>query len=161
MRRLSELRSGEDSLLFGTWRGFFFASAALHSLSSLITIRPRCRDRDTGPRGKRLIGNQQVVGSNPTAGSLVNRGLVSSGAQARLDTSWTLLALQQVEKRIVFAGLVPKFTPPPTGCHLGDGWHGCLGPQWIAGSIPVARSFTYGNQRYIIHLSHNSSAVKS
>ena len=44
VRRLSELRSGEDSLLFGTWRGFFFASAALHSLSSLITIGPMCKE---------------------------------------------------------------------------------------------------------------------
>ena len=44
VRRLSELRSGEDSLLFGTWRGFFFASAALHSLSSLITIGPICKE---------------------------------------------------------------------------------------------------------------------
>jgi hypothetical protein len=36
---------------------------------------------------ERLICNQQVVGSNPTAGSLVNRGF----AQMEKNCAWTLL----------------------------------------------------------------------
>jgi hypothetical protein len=66
---------------------------------------------------EQLICNQQVVGSNPTAGSLVNRRAPQPGN----DSAWTLLAFQRVEKRLLFAGPVPKFTRPPIGCHLSDG----------------------------------------
>src|SRR5438876_10477258 len=36
---------------------------------------------------EQLICNQQVVGSNPTAGSMVNQGLIPSG----VTSAWTLL----------------------------------------------------------------------
>jgi hypothetical protein len=41
---------------------------------------------------EQLICNQQVVGSNPTAGSLVNRELSSNSRRS----AWTLLAFQAV-----------------------------------------------------------------
>ena len=51
---------------------------------------------------EQLICNQQVVGSNPTAGSLVNRGLIPSARRA----AWTLL-------RHFFGSRASKISGPP------------------------------------------------
>src|SRR6266513_302327 len=40
---------------------------------------------------EQLICNQQVVGSNPTAGSIVSQGVQQHCTPPCLDTSWTLL----------------------------------------------------------------------
>src|SRR6266481_10061337 len=60
---------------------------------------------------KLALCNQQVVGSNPTAGSLVNRGF----AQMEKNCAWTLLGHfwhSNPSRMAVFAGPVPKFTSP-------------------------------------------------
>jgi hypothetical protein len=73
---------------------------------------------------EQLICNQQVVGSNPTAGSLVNRGISMAGEN--------LLGHFSISNSLIpgIAGVVRV-----RAIQAGH-----------AGSIPVARSFTYGKR---------------
>ncbi len=50
------------------------------------------------PLAQLIICNQQVVGSNPTAGSIVNRESASND-DVCLDTSWTLFRFQSLENQ--------------------------------------------------------------
>jgi hypothetical protein len=59
---------------------------------------------------EQLICNQQVVGSNPTAGSIVNQGGNPKRVTTCLATSWTLLMLQRPENSS-FSLARPSATP--------------------------------------------------
>jgi hypothetical protein len=56
---------------------------------------------------EQLICNQQVVGSNPTAGSLVNRGLIPS----ERNSAWTVLRDSALLKDVKSLGSFTRMSP--------------------------------------------------